>query len=114
MTSRQSLEVSEQREQIFRDADYRCEVCGKSVYTYGTPQLAHRIAQTKPNIKMYSLLVIHHRLNLAPVCSLRCNDKCNIGNRPEQVKELVSKIKESMQNVRRKRCAKRSQGDKRR
>ena len=92
MTERQSLEASEQREQIFRDADYRCEVCGKSIYTYGTPQLAHRIAQTKANIKRYNLAVIHNRLNLAPVCSLKCNDKCNIGNRPEQVKELVEKI----------------------
>jgi len=92
MTPRQSLEASEQKEQIFRDADYRCEVCGKSVYAYGTPQLAHRIAQTKSNIKRYGIQVIHNQLNLAPVCSLRCNDKCNIGNRPEQVKELVRKI----------------------
>ena len=92
MTPRQSLEASELREQIFRDADYRCEVCGKSVYAYGTPQLAHRIAQTKSNIKRYGIQVIHNRLNLAPVCSLKCNDKCNIGNRPEQVKELVEKI----------------------
>jgi len=92
MKSRESLELSILKEEIFKSVDYRCEVCGKSVYTYGTPQLAHRIAQTKANIKRYNLAVIHNRLNLAPVCSLKCNDKCNIGNRPEQVKELVEKI----------------------
>ena len=92
MTNRESLELAELKEEMFKEVDYRCEVCGKSVYAYGTPQLAHRIAQTKGNIKRYGLQVIHNRLNLAPVCSLRCNDKCNIGNKPEQVKKLVDKI----------------------
>lgn len=78
--------------EIYARALWRCEVCGKSVRHYGTPQLAHRIARTKANIKRYGREVICHPSNLAPVCSLRCNDACNVGNNPRKAREIVDLI----------------------
>lgn len=66
-----------------------CEVCGKVLTTW---QGAHRIANTKINRKKWGDFVIDHPLNIAIVCSLPCNDKCNIGNNPGKCFELIEKI----------------------
>jgi hypothetical protein len=66
-----------------------CEVCGS--YNWGG-HIAHRIAETKTNIKVYGKEIIDHEYNKAWVCSLDCNDKCNIGNKPSEVKRLINKI----------------------
>ena len=68
-----------------------CEVCGKPL-TRSTWQGAHRIANTKTNRVKYGSFVIDHPLNIAIVCSLKCNDACNIGNNPGKSMELVKKI----------------------
>lgn len=96
MTERESFNLLELKQELAREYDYTCPVCGGPLFQYGTYQLAHRIAQSEENIKKYGKEVIHNRLNLVPVCSLRCNDACNIGHDPEAVKGLVEKIKESL------------------
>ncbi len=68
-----------------------CEVCGR-VLTPSTWQGAHRIANTKPNREHWGSWIIDHPMNIAIVCSLACNSNCNIGNRPGECLELVSKI----------------------
>ena len=92
MTERQAFEANEQREDIFRDFAYLCGVCWNPVRRYGKQQLAHRIAQTEDNIKKYGADVIHHRMNLVPVCCLRCNDACNTGMKTKQADELAALI----------------------
>ena len=92
MNKRQIIILEDLRQELYQECNYVCEVCGRSIYYYGTPQLAHRIAQTKANIKKYGSEVIHNRKNLVPVCSLKCNDACNIGYKPEKVKKLVEEI----------------------
>ncbi len=67
----------------------RCEVCGKELVQM---QGAHRIANTKANRDKYGAFVIDHVMNIAIVCSLKCNDACNIGNNPGAVAELVHSI----------------------
>lgn len=57
---------------ILERDNFMC-VCGKSVYTYGTPQIAHRIPQRKHLIKKYGKEIIHHPANLVSTCSLKCN-----------------------------------------
>lgn len=68
-----------------------CEVCGR-VLTSHTWQGAHRIANTKPNRAKWGDWIIDHPLNIAIVCSLKCNHACNIGYDESQCLELVNKI----------------------
>lgn len=56
-----------------------CPICNGSIYQYGTPQYAHKIANTEPNRKKYGSFIIDHTLNGEMVCSLSCNQSMNIG-----------------------------------
>ena len=68
-----------------------CEVCGKTLTTSNW-QGAHRIANTKPNRAKWGNFVIDHPLNIAIVCSLKCNQVCNIGYDEGACLRLVQKI----------------------
>ncbi|WP_449190085.1 hypothetical protein [Treponema lecithinolyticum] len=68
-----------------------CAVCGKSLNT-ANAQGAHRIANTQANRKKWGSLIIDHPLNVAMVCSLKCNDACNIGYRPYEALRLAFTI----------------------
>ncbi len=57
---------------IYERDEWTC-VCGNSVHIYGTPQIAHRLSQSKVNLKKWGAEVIHHPVNLRAVCSLKCN-----------------------------------------
>ena len=92
MNAREKLDAEELRIEIFKNAQWICEICGSSLNS-GVPQLAHRIAKTKSNIKKYGDEIINHRLNLVAVCSLCCNSKCNIGNNPVKAFSLLEGIK---------------------
>lgn len=96
MTERQRFDMQEQRQEIFRRDEYTCKACGESIYRFGNPQLAHRISQSVMNVKRYGKEVIHHPLNMASVCSLRCNDAMNIGFSTKQADELAEKIKQEI------------------
>lgn len=69
----------------------RCAICGKPLNT-GSAQAAHRIANTQANRKKWGSLIIDHPLNVAMVCSLKCNDACNIGYRPYEALRLAFTI----------------------
>lgn len=68
MTDREKFRIGETRERVFARDHWACVVCGAPAN-----QLAHRIPQTKANLRRYGKAVIHHDMNLASVCSLRCN-----------------------------------------
>lgn len=68
-----------------------CEVCGKPL-TNSAWQGAHRIANTKSNRTKWGSWIIDHPLNIAIVCSLKCNHVCNIGYNPGECLRLVKKI----------------------
>lgn len=69
-----------------------CEVCGRLLGEHA--QGAHRIADTLSNRRKFGSFVIDSPLNISMVCSLRCNDSCNIGNSPRKCLELIKKIVE--------------------
>lgn len=69
----------------------RCAICGKPLNT-ANAQGAHRIANTQANRRKWGALVIDHPLNVAMVCSLKCNDACNIGYRPYEALRLAFTI----------------------
>lgn len=70
-----------------------CEICGKQLSQNGW-QGAHRIANTKPNRTKWGAWIIDHPMNIAIVCSLGCNQLCNIGNNPGKCLRLVKEIVE--------------------
>ena len=71
-----------------------CAVCGRPLID-GEPQGAHRIAKTFPNYTKWGTWVINHPLNIVMVCSLACNQSCNIGNNPGKCIELISRMVKS-------------------
>lgn len=68
-----------------------CEVCGKTL-TPSTWQGAHRIANTEANRKKWGSWIIDAPENIAIVCSLKCNQACNIGYNPGRCLEIVEKV----------------------
>lgn len=81
-------QTEQRRTALYRSGGV-CEVCGKVLTVM---QGAHRIANTKSNRAKFGSLVIDHHLNIAIVCSLKCNDACNIGYNPRKSLELALKI----------------------
>ena len=84
------------REKAERVARYNmasglCEICGKSL-AQGQMQIAHCIADTKTNNAKYGSFFVQHRLNYRAVCSLKCNDACNIGFNKGEVLKLLADI----------------------
>lgn len=82
----------EQRRQALTRSGGLCPVCGGSLNQYGTPQYAHKIANTEPNRRKYGSFFIDHWMNGDYVCSLGCNSSCNIGNNPGKVLDLLADI----------------------
>lgn len=106
MRARDKFNANQLRDDLFAAANLECIVCGEYLGQHGVPQLAHRVAKTKARIENYGAEVIHSPLNMVPVCSLRCNDLVNIGNRPTETRGLIERIvrintgRESMPNIR--------------
>jgi hypothetical protein len=93
MTERERLDYQENRIRLMVERGCKCEVCGKPLHL-GNLQLAHRIASTKGYLKQYGNNVIHHPLNLATVCSLKCNDAVLLDPKthPIEAQALIEKI----------------------
>lgn len=90
MTERERLELEDTKQRLADRCGWRCEVCGRPILD-GQPQLAHRIAKSKANLAKYGEAVIHHDLNLAMVCCLKCNDAVLV-SKPDTVAELLAEI----------------------
>ena len=68
-----------------------CEVCSAPL-NRNTWQGAHRIADTVSNRAKWGSFIIDSPLNIAAVCSLKCNDACNIGGDFGKCLALAEKI----------------------
>ena len=93
MNDRTRLSIYEMQLAIADRAGYRCEVCGKPLYT-GTLQLGHKIPQSK--LEKYGKDIIHNPLNMAAVCSLECNKKVDLGIHDSAYAELLDLIKDDL------------------
>lgn len=71
----------------------QCQKCGKAA-----KQMAHRIANTKTNRKVYGNIIDHNE-NLVSVCSLDCNGTFNIGNNPVKSAKLIAIINEKVHYI---------------
>lgn len=80
----------EQRRQALTRSAGKCAICFQTLGSQR--QFAHKIANTKSNREKYGAFFIDHFLNGGYVCSLKCNDKMNIGNNPEKCLQLIKLI----------------------
>lgn len=80
----------QQRRMALAISGGRCEVCGEPLGNKA--QGAHRIANTEANRRKWGAWIIDHPFNIKMVCSLKCNDACNIGNNPGACLDLVEQI----------------------
>jgi hypothetical protein len=61
---------------------YICQVCGKLLKNKIGAGAAHRIPKTKINLRKWKAEIINHNFNLVYTCSLECNSKVLIENKP--------------------------------
>ena len=97
MKERESFNLAETRDAIYRRDHGVCRFCGNPVVYPG--ELAHRIPQTISNLRKYGKRRVHHPLNLALVClrKPRCNDGMMIGYDPEAEAELIKSIDNNLE-----------------
>jgi hypothetical protein len=97
MTLKERMDMIEQKTKMLNERGWKCEVCGKPLTLDGC-QLAHKMPKSKRNLKIYGKGVIHHPLNMACVCSLKCNDAVlmNIATNPIESRNLIGRIKEAL------------------
>ena len=91
---REKFYANEKKEQIYYSRGAECEVC-KAFIPFNQAQLAHRISKSKANIKKYGKDFIHSDINIALVCSAKCNDAVNVGFKPMEVQRLLDEYKKS-------------------
>lgn len=95
---RKSQEIIEMKIYLLAKQGGRCENCLQPL-ALSDCQLAHRIPQTKYNLKTYGKNVMHHEYNLAAVCSLRCNSAVLLSpaTHPIEAKALIERIKKNIE-----------------
>ncbi len=95
---RKGQEIIEKKIYLLAKQGGRCENCHRPL-ALSDCQLAHRIPQTKYNLRTYGKTVLHHEYNLAAVCSLRCNSAVLLSpaTHPIEAAELVTKIQMSLE-----------------
>ena len=101
MTDREAFEM---REKIRRKADsqgWLCPVCKRNLNGDGAvAQWAHRIPQSKSNVRLYGRAVVDHPLNGVVVCSLACNQAVSVRNEPLWEAQMVAAIREAIKEGR--------------
>jgi hypothetical protein len=93
---RERFNKAEQWQRIYRRDRGTCQHCGSDAQRYGTPQLAHVIADTKTMRKLYGRQVLEHDLNKRLTCSLACNALVQVTNSPIEREALVAEIQEAI------------------
>lgn len=94
---RKDFEIGETKERLFERYDWKCGICGEPLNQTGAhKQLAHRVPNGPTNRRKYGENIIHHDLNLVPVCCLACNDAVLIGCDPEAERNLIEKIRKAI------------------
>jgi len=95
LTEREKLDFFEKKSKIyFKHGGVCCGPgCGNPL-NYNNFQLGHRIPQS--TIDKYGPEIVHHELNMLPVCGLECNKRVDIGTEPGSILVLVEQILEAI------------------
>lgn len=96
---RRNLHLAEQRIRLWRYQKGRCATCGQIHTSPESMELAHKVAETKANIKAWGFDAIDDDENKAMVCREKragfdCNSAQNIGNKPASSRHLMERIRE--------------------
>ena len=86
MTERESFNFRELKLHILARQGGVCWNCPAPA-----TELAHRISNSRSNLRKYGKGIVHHILNLVGSCS-RCNQLALIDNKPIKVARLVRRI----------------------
>lgn len=95
MTEKEKFLFAEKKTRIYIERGGVCEACFKAI-PIQEAQLAHKLPQTKYNLKQYGKDYIHHPFNISLVCSLKCNSSISIAHNPESIMELLLDIQEDI------------------
>ena len=91
MTEREKFDAEEQKREIISAHGGICQYPGCYL---PARDLAHRIGKGNEFIEKYGCEVVHHRLNMVPVCGKQShNDYFNIGHNPVKTARLVARIR---------------------
>lgn len=96
LTTYEKLEAENMKRTRIIEMNYRCEHCHGDVLRFGTPQMAHKVAKSKMNIKKYGTRAINNKKNLVLVCCGSCNDAQNIGQKTLIADKLMIEIYEDL------------------
>lgn len=97
MTEKRLEFLAEQRRALFIAQFGRCKTCGRQHRRSSDMAMAHKVAETKANIKRWGIARIDNVRNKALVCretvaGLDCNARQNIGNDPGAAGALMESI----------------------
>jgi 5-methylcytosine-specific restriction endonuclease McrA len=104
MKERPSLEIAETKFRVFSEQSGRCFTCGEPI-ALGDMELAHRISQSKVNLKLWGEAVIHHRLNLRGTHAGRCNSRASLNPSSREAERLVYTIQKELKKAKERRYA---------
>ena len=84
---------------LFSEQSGRCFFCGDPV-SITQMELAHRISQSKTNLKLWGESVIHHRMNLRGTHAGRCNSRVSMNPMSLEAERLVRDIQKDLKRSR--------------
>lgn len=87
MNEREWLDIMEYNNYACTGKDAGIDCIARAV------ELAHGIADTNPNRRIYGDYIIDHPMNRFPVCGKYHNSQMNIGNKPATSSKLVTLIR---------------------
>ena len=91
MTDRQKRALYEERLSIYSRDGGICQACGLPV-DINSFEVAHKICQSKMNVKRFGRSVIDSPHNKACTHRGRCNDAMNCGFKPDKCAEIVALV----------------------
>jgi len=97
-TERVSEKIRYQRFLIFSEQSGICFACGEPM-SITEMELAHRISQSKVNLKLWGEAVIHHRMNLRGTHPGRCNSKVSLNPDSLEAEKLVYDIQKALKKA---------------
>jgi hypothetical protein len=96
--------IRETKFRVFSEQSGRCFTCGEPV-SITAMELAHRISQSKTNLKLWGAAVIHHRLNLRGTHPGRCNSRASLNPDSLEAEKLVLDIQRTIKKAKDRRYA---------
>jgi len=91
--------IREMKFRIFSEQSGRCFFCGEPV-SITQIELAHRISQSKTNLKLWGEAVIHHRMNLRGTHPGRCNSRVSMNPMSLEAERLIHDIQRDLKRSR--------------